>query len=395
MVGVWDENPVLLRGMQMSRLPVLENAWLSMENGEITGYGNMDSYPGDTPFDEVIDATGRLVLPAFTDAHTHSVFPESRYGEFIDKIKGLSYEEIAAKGGGILNSARKLALKTEEELYEQALYFVRRMMEHGTGAVEIKSGYGLNTENELKMLRVIKRLKENLPIPVKATFLGAHAIPEGIKKEDYVKMIVEEMLPEVARENLADYVDVFCETGYFDANDTEKILEAARKFGLKAKIHVNQFTSVGGIEVAVKYNALSVDHLEVMTEEDLQFLKQSDTIAVSLPGCSFFLNIPYTPLRQLMKNNIPFALATDFNPGSSPSYSMPMMISLACIKQKITPEQAINASTINAAAALELSGEMGSITRGKKARIILTHPLKHYGEIPYYFGTKTVERIFV
>ncbi len=395
LVGVWEENPVLLSGEQMNNLPVLENAWIGTENGVITGYGTMDSFPGETSYDEVIDASGRLVLPAFTDSHTHTVFPESRYGEFIDKIKGLSYEEIAAKGGGILNSARKLAQKPEEELYQQAFYFVQRMMEHGTGAVEIKSGYGLNTENELKILRVIKRLKENLPIPVKATFLGAHAVPEGIKKEDYVKTIIEEMLPEIAKENLADYVDVFCETGYFDAHDTEIILEAASKYGLKPKIHVNQFTSIGGIEVAVKHNSLSVDHLEVMTEKDIQVLAQSNAIAVSLPGCSFFIHIPYTPLQQLIKHKIPFALATDFNPGSSPSYSMPMMISLACIKQRITPEQAINASTLNAAAALELSGEMGSITRGKKARLILTKPLNHYGEIPYYFGTQIVERIFV
>ncbi len=391
---VREDGKTMLRGEEMNEFPVLENSWLKTENGLIVDYGSMETYPGDSTADEVVNASGRLVLSAFTDSHTHTVFPESRYGEFIDKIRGLSYEEIARKGGGILNSARKLQQKSEDELYRQAHYFITRMMEHGTGAVEIKSGYGLDTENELKMLRIIRRLKENMPIPVKATFLGAHAIPQGMSREEYIRQIIEEMLPEIGREHLADYVDVFCETGYFTPDDTARILEAAQKYGLKPKIHVNQFTSIGGIQTAVRHNALTVDHLEVLTEEDIRTLKNSDTIVTSLPGCSFFLQIPYTPLKRLLKENIPFALATDFNPGSAPSFSMPMTVALACIKQRLTPEQALNAAMLNAAAAIELSEEMGSITRGKKARILLTKPLNHYGEIPYYFGTRVIEKIY-
>jgi len=378
----------------MDELPVLENAFLLIRDGLIEDFGPMDRMPSLHP-DREIDARGRLVLPAWTDSHTHAVFAASRYEEFIDKIRGLSYEEIARRGGGILNSAKRLAVMSEDELTENAMAYVREMMRYGTGAVEIKSGYGLSVEGELKMLRVIRRLKQRLPIPVKATFLGAHAVPEGMRREDYVRLVVDEMLPEVARQGLADYVDVFCEQGYFTPEDTERIIMAAAAYGLRAKLHVNQFTSLGCILAAVRYGALSVDHLEVMTEADFQALEGGNTIATALPACSFFINIPYAPAGEIISRNIPLALATDFNPGSSPTWNMNFVVSLACIKQRLTPEQAINAATLNAAAAIELSQEMGSITRGKKARLILTRPLRHYGEIPYYFATNPVEELIL
>jgi len=394
LVQLRPETLGLLRGKQMDELPVLENAYLIVRNGLIEDFGPMEQLPSLHP-DREIDATGRLVLPAWTDSHTHAVFAASRYDEFIDKIRGLSYEEIARRGGGILHSAKRLAAMSEDELTENAMAYVREMMRYGTGAVEIKSGYGLSVEGELKMLRVIRRLKRQLPIPVKATFLGAHAIPEGMSREDYVRLVVDEMLPEVARQGLADYVDVFCEQGYFTPEDTERIIMAAAAYGLRAKLHVNQFTSLGCIRAAVRYGALSVDHLEVMTEEDFQALEGGNTIATALPACSFFINIPYAPAGEIISRNIPLALATDFNPGSSPTWNMNFVVSLACIKQRLTPEQAINAATINAAATIELSREMGSITRGKKARLILTRPLRHYGEIPYYFATNPVEELIL
>lgn len=394
LIQIRPMQPALLRGAQMDELPYLENAFLIIRDGLIHQFGPMDRLPSLHP-DRTIDARGRLVLPAWTDSHTHAVFAASRYGEFIDKIRGLTYEEIAAKGGGILHSAKRLAAMSEDELTANALHYLRQMMEYGTGAVEIKSGYGLSMEGELKMLRVIRRLKEHLPIPVKATFLGAHAVPEGMSKEDYVRMVTDEMLPEVARQGLADYVDVFCEQGYFTPADTERILAAAARYGLRAKLHVNQFTSLGCVERAVKYGALSVDHLEVMTEADFRALEGGHTIATALPACSFFIDIPYAPAREIIRRNIALALATDFNPGSSPTWNMNFVVSLACIKQKLTPEQAINAATLNAAAAIELSGEMGSITPGKKARLILTKPLRHYGEIPYYFATNPVEELMI
>ncbi len=391
LVQVRGQTPPPLRGEQTNRLPVIENAWLLVDNEIIAGFGNMDRLPS-VQADEIIDASGRLVMPAWVDSHTHLVFPASRYEEFTDKIRGLSYEQIAAKGGGILNSARKLRQTSEDELFESAKQRLALAKQYGTGAVEIKSGYGLSTEAELKMLRVIKRLKETENIPVKATFLGAHAVPENIKKEDYVQIIIREMLPEIAKEQLADYVDVFTEKGYFDAGDTEQILNAASQYGLKPKIHVNQFTSIGGIETAVKYQALSVDHLEVMTEEDFRLLENSGVIATALPGCSFFIDIPYAPVKKMIERNIIVALATDFNPGSAPSWNMNFIVSLACIKQKLTPEQAINAATINAAYALELQNQSGIIRKGAPARLLVTVPLQHYGELPYYFGTNPVEK---
>ncbi len=394
LVQVRPVETKLLRGEQMNSLPVIENAFLLIEDGIIRDFGPMGEKPAIRP-DRRIDATGRLLLPAWTDSHTHSVFPASRYGEFMDKIRGLSYEEIAARGGGILNSARRLAAMSEDELLENALERINLMMQYGTGALEIKSGYGLSVEGELKMLRVVKRLKKLLPIPVKATFLGAHSVPQGMQREDYVRIIVDEMLPEVARHHLADYVDVFCEKGYFTPDDTARILDAATRYGLRPKLHINQFTSCGCLQTAVRYGALSVDHLEEMRPEDFTALSGGQTIATALPGCSFFLGIPYAPVKKMIEHNIPVALATDFNPGSAPSFNMNFMVALACIKARLTPEQAINAATLNAAAALELSDEMGSIARGKKARLILTRPLNHYGEIPYYFATNPVEELFV
>ncbi len=394
LVQVRPADVRLLRGEPMNRLPVIENAYLLIEDGIIRDYGPMDRKPADRP-DRRIDASGRLVLPAWTDSHTHTVFPASRYGEFMDKIRGLSYEEIAARGGGILQSAKRLAEMSEDELLEGALARVHEMMRYGTGALEIKSGYGLSVEGELKILRVIQRLKSRVPIPVKATFLGAHAVPAGMARADYVRLVTDEMLPEVGRQGLADYVDIFCEKGYFTPDDTVRILENAARYGLRAKLHVNQFTSCGCLQTAVSHNALSVDHLEEMKPEDFDALQDADTIATGLPGCSFFLGIPYAPLKRMIEHGIPVALATDFNPGSAPSFNMNFMLGLACIKGRLTPEQAINAATLNAAAALELSDEMGSIARGKKARLILTKPLNHYGEIPYYFATNPVDEIFV
>ncbi len=391
LIQVREEVPAPLRGKTMDELPVIDNAFLLIEDGIISNFGPMEEMPV-IHADQVIDAKERMVFPAWVDSHTHLVFPESRYGEFIDKIRGLSYEEIAAKGGGILNSARRLRQMSEDELYEKAEKRLRLLKQYGTGAVEIKSGYGLSTEGELKMLRVIKRLKESENIPVKATFLGAHAVPENMNKADYVRLIVEEMLPEIAKHNLADYVDVFCETGYFDTQDTEIILDAAAKYGLKPKIHINQFTAIGGIEIAVKYHAVSVDHLEVMTEQDFRALQHSDTVATVLPGCSFFIHIPYAPAKEMIERNITLALATDFNPGSAPSWNMNFMVSLACIKQKLTPAQAINAATVNAGYALELQHEAGMIRKGTPARVFLSIPLTHYGELPYYFGINPVEK---
>jgi len=391
LVQVRDAVPPLLRRGAMDNVPVIENAFVWIKDGVIAGYGPMEELPSLRP-DRDIDATGRLVLPAWVDSHTHAVFAESRYGEFIDKIRGLSYEEIARRGGGILQSAAKLRRMSEDELTERALARVAEMMRYGTGALEMKSGYGLSVEGELKMLRVIRRISRQVSIPVRATFLGAHAVPEGMTKEAYVRMITDEMLPEIGRQQLAEYVDVFCEAGYFDLDDTVRIVKTARHYGLKPKIHVNQFHSLGCLPRLVELGAISADHLEVMTEEDFEALKDAATVATVLPGCSFFLGIPYAPARELIRRGAAVAIATDFNPGSSPSWNMNFMLSLACIKQKLTPAQALNAATVNAAHALELQHEAGSIRRGAPARLIITKPLRHYGEIPYYFATNPVEQ---
>ncbi len=390
------DNTSALRGKEMSQLPLIKNAYLIINNGIISDFGTMDNLPEIEG--EIIDAKGRIVMPTWTDSHTHLVFATSRAGEFVDKIKGLTYEQIAQRGGGILNSSKKMAGISENTLYDKSAELLKEVMQYGTGAIEIKSGYGLSVDAELKMLRVIKRLKQNFSIPIKATFLGAHAVPETFKndKKSYIDLIINEMLPAIAQENLADYIDVFCEKGYFTAEETGEILQAGIRYGLKPKVHINQFNSIGGIEVAVKHRAISVDHLEVMTDDDFKILSHSKTIATALPACSFFIDIPYAPVKQMIDKNIAVSLATDFNPGSTPSFNMNFVVSLACIKQKLTPEQAINAATLNAAAALELANEMGSISKGKKARLImLKNFIKDYKEIPYYFATNPVDEIFI
>ncbi|HHB79185.1 MAG TPA: imidazolonepropionase [Saprospiraceae bacterium] len=396
LVQVRDQPIDFVAGEKMQELPTIKNAFLLVENGSIKDFGRMQDVP-DEKMDRVVDATGKMILPAWCDSHTHLVYAGHREGEFVDKIKGLSYEEIAKRGGGILNSAQKLAQTTEDDLFQQSAQRIEEIISLGTGAVEIKSGYGLSLESELKMLRVIQRLKQKYDIPIKATFLGAHAIPADYQgnKKGYLTMLVEEVMPIIAQEKLAEYVDIFCESGYFSAEDTAYILDAGQKHGLIPKIHVNQFTSIGGVQVGVRYKALSVDHLEVMTDADIQALKGTTTMPVALPGCSYFLSIPYTPVRKMMAAGLPIALATDFNPGSSPSGNMNFVVATACIKMKMTPEEAINAATINGAYAMGLEKEVGSITRGKRANILLTKPIHSYASIPYLFGSNLIEQVYL
>jgi imidazolonepropionase len=346
---------------------------------------------------EIIDAEGCFVLPAFIDSHTHAVFAKTREEEFVDRIHGLSYEEIAAKGGGILNSARKLAALSEDELYEAAKIRVEKIIQSGTGALEIKSGYGLSLEGELKMLRVIKRLKENMPISIKATFLGAHAYPVAYKenKRGYIDLLIDEILPIIQKENLADYIDVFCERNYFSVDEMEEILKAGIAIGLKPKVHVNQFSILGGVKKAIELGAISVDHLEEIDEQDLEALKNSTSIPTLLPGCSHFLSIPYGDARRIISAGLPLALASDFNPGSSPNYHLMTILSLACVKQKITPEEAINALTINAAAAVELSDTHGKIALGRRSPILMTKEIPSLAYLAYAFGEDHVQRIFL
>lgn len=382
------------KGIEMREVPSLDNAWLLLENGVVKGFGGMESAPGHA--DEVVDAKGRFVLPAFVDSHTHLVFATGREDEFAMRIAGKTYEEIAAAGGGILNSARKLREMPEEALFDAALARLENLRNQGTGAIEIKSGYGLTTASELKILRVIRKLKEQSPMPIKSTFLGAHALPEQYKndKDGYISLIIDEMLPKIATEGLADYIDVFCEQGYFTNADTDRILEAGWKYGLKPKIHVNQFTNSGGVQTGIRHKALTIDHLEVMGQAEIDALKASETLPVALPGCSFFINIPYTPARSIIDAGLPLVLASDFNPGSSPSGNMAFVMALACTQMKMTPEEALTAATINGAAAMELEHSTGSISIGKKPGIILTKPMRSLAEIPYYFGDDLVERVF-
>lgn len=396
LIQVRDKSVEKVSGKDMSILPTIKNAFMMIEDEIIINFGPMEKL-GNTKADSIIDVTGRLILPTWSDSHTHLVFADTREEEFVDRINGLSYEQIAKRGGGILNSATKLQNKPEEELYNDAAKRLEELIKSGTGSIEIKSGYGLTLESELKMLRVIKKLKENFPLPIKATFLGAHAIPKLFKekREAYIKLIIDEMLPEIATQKLADFIDVFCEKGYYTPEETDQILKAGIKYGLVPKIHVNQFNSIGGIKVGVENNALSLDHLEVLTTKDLAHLKDSDTIPVSLPSCSFFLGIPYTNARKIMEANVPLALASDYNPGSTPSGNMNFVVSLACIKMKMTPEEAINAATINGAYALNLSHKVGSISKGKLANFIITKPIKSYSYIPYSFTNNCIEKIFL
>ena len=386
-------------GHDMKNLPTLKNAWLAIEDDVIVDFGSMDEMPGITDWNdlEVIDAEGKLVFPSWCDSHTHIVFAGTRETEFVDRINGLSYEEIASRGGGILNSAEKLANTSEDDLVDSAMNRLNEIMHLGTGAVEIKSGYGLSVETELKILRVIKRLKQLSPLNIKANFLGAHAIPTLFKENraGYIDQIINDMLPVIEKEGLAEYIDTFCETNYFTPEETDRILTAGFKHGLKPKIHVNQFTAIGGIQIGVKHNAISVDHLEVVREEDIETLKNSTTIPTLLPSCSFFLSIPFGPAKDLMAANLPVALASDYNPGSTPSGNMNFVVSLACVKMKMTPEQAINAATINGAAAMELSSTHGSIAIGKKANLFITKPIPGYSFIPYSFGANHIETIII
>ncbi len=396
LLQVREANITKVSGSEMQKLPTLKNAYLLIENELIIDFGLMDGLNGITA-DKTIDATGKLVLPAWCDSHTHIVYAGHREDEFIDRIKGLSYEEIAAKGGGILNSAKKLQATSEAEIYRQSAKRLEEIMALGTGAVEIKSGYGLTLEAELKMLRIVKKLAANFPVSIKATFLGAHAFPNEFKndKDLYIQLIINEMIPEVASQKLAEFIDVFCETNYFTIAQTDAILTAAKKYGLIPKIHVNQFTSIGGVQLGVRQHALSVDHLEVMTEDDIHVLKDSETMPVALPSCSYFLGIPYTPARKIIDAGLPLAIATDYNPGSTPSGNMNFVLSTACIKMKMTPEEAINSATINGAYAMNLSKTHGSITKGKKANLIITKEIPSYGFLPYAFGSNLIDEVII
>ncbi|MDD5150139.1 MAG: imidazolonepropionase [Flavobacterium sp.] len=397
LLQVRDKSVLKVSGDEMAILPTIKKAYLVIQNGFIADFGSMEDLPEDLNPEKCIDVDGKMVLPTWCDSHTHLVYAGNREQEFVDRINGLSYEEIANRGGGILNSAKKLNETSEEELYSQSKVRLEEIMYLGTGAVEIKSGYGLTVDGELKMLRVIKKLSQDYPITIKATFLGAHAIPQEFKenRKGYIDLIINEMLPAVAKNNLADFIDVFCETGYFTVPETEQIMEAGIQFGLKPKIHVNQFNSIGGIQAAIKFKALSVDHLEIMKPEDIEALKKTETMTVALPSCSYFLGIPYTPAREMMSAGLPIALATDFNPGSTPSGNMNFVVSTACIKMKMTPEEAINAATINGAYAMGISETNGSITIGKKANLIITKPISSYNQLPYAFGSNLIDSVFI
>ena len=386
-------------GSEMSKIDTIKDGFIEIQDGIITVFGSMDQWTGidDWNNTEIIDANGGMVFPSYCDSHTHLVFAENRENEWKQRIKGASYEDIAKNGGGILNSAKKLQDTSENELLEKALQRTKEVMKMGTGAIEIKSGYGLTTEAELKMLRVIKRLKKLSPLTIKATFLGAHAIPQEYKtnKSAYLDLIIDEMLPQIAQEQLAEYIDIFCEEGYFSVKDTVRLLEASQSYGLIPKTHVNQFTIQGGVKASIKYKALSVDHLEMMNDDDIEALKGSECMPTLLPSCSFFLGIPYGPAKKLMENDLPVALATDYNPGSSPSGNMNFVASLGCIRMGMTPEEVINATTINTAYAMGISEELGSIAVGKKANLFITKPITSYAFIPYSFGHQQIDKIII
>ena len=396
LLQIRDSEIKMVSGKEMRSLPTIEDAFLYIENDKITDFGKMEDI-SNFKAEKIIDATGKMVLPAWCDSHSHIVFAGNREQEFVDRINGLSYEEIALRGGGILNSAKTLERTSEEVLFEQSMKRINAVIKMGTGALEIKSGYGLSVDSELKMLRVIKRIREEVSIPIKATFLGAHAVPERFKnyKEGYVDLVINEMLPEIAEENLADFIDVFCEKGYFSLEDTDRILKAGRNYGLIPKVHVNQFNAFGGVGLAVRHGAISVDHLEELNDDDVEALVGSKTMPVALPSCSFFLGIPYTPARRIIDYGLPLALATDYNPGSTPSGNMNFVISTACIKMKMTPEEAINAGTINGAYAMGCSTDYGSITKGKKANLIITEKVSSYNYLPYAFGENLIDAVLI
>jgi len=383
----------LAQGADMAQLPVVHDAYLLLEHDRIAAFGSMADCPERA--DEVLDASGRMVFPSWCDSHTHIVFAATREEEFVDRIRGLSYEEIARRGGGILNSARRLRETSEDALFEGAWQRLREVIGYGTGAIEIKSGYGLSLDSELKMLRVIRRLKTVSPIPIKATFLGAHAIPAEYKdrRTEYVDLVVEQMIPRVAEEGLADYCDVFCDRGFFTVEETERILQAGWAHGLKPKIHANELDFSGGVQVGVANRAISVDHLECAGDAEIAALRDSQTLPTLLPGCAFFLGIPYAPARKMIDAGLPVVLATDYNPGSAPSGRMALVVSLACVKMSMLPEEAINAATINGARAMEQEAEYGSILVGKKANLFITKPLASVAQLPYSFGSDPVETV--
>ena len=394
-----EDLPVFKAGKEMDNPNMIKNAFLAIEDDIIVAYGSMEDWGGISDWRdlEVIDADGKYVLPTFCDSHTHAVFAATREEEFEDRIKGRSYEEIALKGGGILNSARKLQAMSEDELFEQALERIHNLIPYGTGAIEIKSGYGLTVDAELKMLRVIKRLKAASPLTIKATFLGAHAFPIEFKEyhQGYIDLIINEMLPAINGEGLADYIDCFCERNYFSVEEMTGLLTAGAKYSLTPKVHVNQFSAMGGVKAAVDFGARSVDHLEEMNNADMLALKDSGCMPTLLPGCSFFLSIPFGKARELMENDLPVALASDFNPGSAPSGNMQLLSSLACTKMKMTPIETLNAMTINTAYAMGLEKTHGTITIGKKANVMITKPISSLARIPYSFGENSIEQVIL
>lgn len=399
LVQVREPNCLKVSGIEMKELPCIENAWMAVDNGIIADYGSMDDFPGieDWKGLEIIDCEGKLILPCYADSHTHIVYAGNREGEFVDRINGLSYEEIFERGGGILNSAKKLSETSEDDLFNQSMVRLKEVISQGTGSIEIKSGYGLSVESELKMLRVIKRIKDLNILPVKATFLGAHALPLDYKQDKvgYINLIINEMLPKISAEKLADYIDVFCEQNYFTYEETKQILEAGKKHGLVAKVHAEQLSHFGGIKAGVESSAISVDHLEFCDDTDIELLKQSNTMATVLPGAAFFLGLPLPPARKMIDAGLPIAFASDYNPGSCPSGNMNFMMSLACIQYKLTPEEVINACTINSAYAMNASHEVGSITIGKKANFFITKPISSYGFIPYSYGSNLIESVYL
>ena len=394
LVQVRDHPVDFVAGHAMAELPILSNAFLYIKDGLIAGYGPMNSIPSISSA-EVFDASNRFVFPSFVDSHTHLVFAASREEEFVMKIKGATYADIAAKGGGILNSARRLQQTSEDELFERSLVRANEIIKQGTGAVEIKSGYGLTTKDELKMLRVAKRIGRETPLTVKTTFLGAHAVPKEMTHDDYVRLVIKEMIPAVAEEKLADYIDVFCEQGFFSIEDTERIVEEGKRFGMRPRIHANQLHNSGGVQVGVKTKAISVDHLENIGDVEIEALKNSGVMPTALPGAAFFLGLPFPPARKIIEAGLPLAIASDFNPGSAPSGNMSTMLALSCIRMKITPEEAINASTINTAYALELQKTHGTITKGKVANVFITKEIPSIAFLPYAFGSTLIDRVIL
>ena len=394
LIQIRDNNISFLSAKEMDTLPSINNAYLLIENGKISEFGKMSEISKIDNV-ETIDAKNKIVLPCWCDSHTHSVYTGNRSDEYLQRIKGVSYQEIANNGGGILKSSKQINSISEDELFFESKNRIEKLIKYGTGSLEIKTGYGLSYDGELKMLKVIKRLKESLPIQIKSTFLGAHAIPKNYKKEEYFRLVLDEMLPDFAKDELIDFVDIFCEKNYFSTEDTKILCNKASELGIASKIHVNQFNSIGGVKVAVDCGALSVDHLEVINKSDINVLKQSKTIPVLLPGCSFFLGIEYADAKTLLSNEIPFAIASDYNPGSSPSGNMNFILSLACNKLKLTTEQAINAATINGAYAMGLSHKTGSITKGKIANVVITSEIESINDLPYFYGDNLVDKILI